>query len=125
MTRDEIHAEIDNFPWWRKWLVCHLQYRKWKTAQAYNKVAIDLLHSTRHHLGTRLRELGDAKWAKLYGFTPPPLKDDIDWQARALEAENALEFAERMIDQKDAQLALLKKTAENLAKLRRQRPTTL
>jgi hypothetical protein len=125
MTIKEISAEIDKLPWWRKWLICHLQYRKWRTARAYNTVACDLLHSTRHHLGETIRELGDAKWAKLYGYEPPARKEEIDWESRAREAEYALEFVEKRLDQKDAQLTLMKNTCVGLANLRRQRPLPL
>ena len=46
-----------------------LNYKKWKLARAYSKVAVNLLHSRNSlecELGEKIREKSDKLWAEIY-----------------------------------------------------------
>lgn len=115
-----INEQIEKIPGWKRFLICHLNRRKWKVARAYNTVCVDLMHGLNWELGDTIREHGNVKWAELYGVVAPKL-DNGQWQARAVIAESELEWMQERCKQLEEQVALLKKTSRGMHALRRQR----
>lgn len=105
----------------RAFFNCLLQYKKWRVARAYNTVVCDLLRSYDYSsLAEKLRARGYNKWAEIHG-AEKKLEDTKDHKLRCSHLEIELDAAQRRITQLDIENTLLKKTAKNLANLRRQR----
>lgn len=115
-----INEQIEKIPGWKRFLICHLNRRKWKVARAYNTVGVDLMHGVNWELGDTIRKHGNVKWAELYGVDAPKL-DNGQWQARAVSAETDLEWMQKRCKQLEEQVELLKKTSRGMQALRRQR----
>lgn len=67
-----LHAAIDEMPRWMQWACLLRQWRKFRTAAAYNRVACHLLNSEaldngNGKLGTELASRGVDLWAEIYG----------------------------------------------------------
>lgn len=120
-----LEKHITQIPAWRRAIICVIQWSKWKTAKAYNVVAVDLLHGSDWNFGNELRKLSDYKWADIYGYEMPPREKRENFEKRAISAEIERDSLLRNIAKLERQLELAKNTMRGLTDLRRQRTLPL
>ncbi len=69
-ARGDISTMIDAIPAWRRWLICRLNRKKWKIAQAFSIAAVNSMDDD--ELFATLLRRSDAAWAELYGIQQQP-----------------------------------------------------
>ena len=120
-----LEKHINSIPLWRRILICLIDWKAWRTAKAYNVVAVDLLHGSNWNLGNELRQLSEYKWAGIYGYEMAVRAKPVDQEKRALDAEMALITDRHYIAKLERENALLKNTVRGLKDLRRTRTMPL
>lgn len=58
--------DIYNIPMHKRVWHCLFNYKKWRLAQAYNKVAASLLLSRDHELGEEVNKRANKLWLEIY-----------------------------------------------------------
>lgn len=120
-----LEKHINSIPLWRRILICLTDWKAWRTAKAYNVVAVDLLHGSNWNLGNELRQLSEYKWAEIYGCEMPPREKPVDQEKRAIDAEIALSSERYYIAKLERENELLKNTVRGIKDLRRTRTMPL
>lgn len=124
--QDALNAEIAKIPAWRRWLICLLDRKAARVAQAYNVVACDLLMGEKTWgLGDDIRKCGNRKWSALYGLPVPLLPQRTDLEREIVRARGYADGLRDEVVSLRRSNALWVKTFHDLKKLRRQRPLPL
>lgn len=63
----DLHEQINrDFSWWKRPLICWLQWEKWKRARAMSTSYVTVLHEGDYALADTLRVWQDKLWRELY-----------------------------------------------------------
>ncbi len=71
-SRSQLCEWVDAVPWWKRWLLCRVLYRRYaKQAAALNVAAgIYMLESDGQVIGELLMKRADDLWAEIYSYHP-------------------------------------------------------
>jgi hypothetical protein len=67
-AREELIARVYQVPWWKRRLLCYLNYSKWQRARSYNLAACDLMDLGDHETADIIRTHADQLWAEIYAL---------------------------------------------------------